>query len=127
MKTVRYYDDIFQAHADREYLAEQGIPAEVFNENTGFVLPITYANPTMRPYIAVPDSCYEQAVELIGPEPEAGDNCPGCGSSDVEVALPKKHRWFTRCIMVPLMLFGTAGGNLRKVCRCNSCGREYRL
>ncbi|MCD8173907.1 MAG: DUF2007 domain-containing protein [Alistipes sp.] len=90
MKTVRFYDDIFQAHAAREYLAEQGIPAEVMNENTGFVLPITYANPSMRPYIAVPDSFYEQAMELIGPQPVMGDTCPECGSGNIVMSLPKK-------------------------------------
>ncbi|MCD8101866.1 MAG: DUF2007 domain-containing protein [Alistipes sp.] len=127
MKTVRFYDDIFQAHADREYLAEQGIPAEVMNENTGFVPPITYANPSMRPYIAVPDTFYEQAVELIGPQPVIGDTCPECGSGDIVISLPKKHRWFTRFIMIPLILLGTAGGNLRKVCRCIDCGTEFRI
>ncbi|MCD8073267.1 MAG: hypothetical protein LUE10_08965 [Alistipes sp.] len=129
MRILRYYDDIFQAHADREYLVSEGVPAEVFNQYTGFALPITFANPTMRPYIGVTDGFYERAAALVPPPQEALSVCPGCGSSELEVpsgANTKKSGRLLRAVLIPLMLILTDMGNKRRLWRCTGCGKEFR-
>ncbi|MCC8036207.1 MAG: hypothetical protein LIO77_09820 [Rikenellaceae bacterium] len=129
MKILRYYDDIFQAQADCQYLVSQGVPAEVFNENTGLVIPITYANPTMRPYIGVGDEFYDRAAELIEPEPVPQSVCPGCGSGEITLGFPardKKTSRIMRAVMLPIMILSSHIGNIRRVWHCRACGKEFR-
>ncbi len=65
MQILKYYDNPLEANIDCELLQAQGITAVVLNENTCFVLPITLANPNMRPCVAVSREDASKAAEIL--------------------------------------------------------------
>jgi hypothetical protein len=66
MKTVGYYDALFEAEMARGLLESEGIEAIVLNENTSSVLPFGDAIASLRPYVVVADEDLERARELLG-------------------------------------------------------------
>ncbi|MCD7970611.1 MAG: hypothetical protein LUF87_09690 [Alistipes sp.] len=66
MKIVKYYDELYLANLDRQLLLDHGIPAEIFNE---IALTAAFAGNSSRPYLAVPDSRYHEAMEILSAKP----------------------------------------------------------
>lgn len=128
MKAVKYFETTFEAGVAQGLLESEGIKAVVLNENIGAAIPITLANPGMRPYVAVSDEDYDRAVELLyGNVPQEITRCPFCGSDELKYGVAGKNGRIhaVKILFVLLSVVGGAAGNLRPVRYCRRCLKEF--
>jgi hypothetical protein len=129
MKAVKYFDTPFEASVARGLLESEGIQAVVLNENIGSAIPITLANPSMRPYVAVADEDYGRAAELLyGTVPGEVTECPECGSKDIKYGIAGRdgRKRAIKIMYVLLSLLGGGStGNIRSVRYCGRCSKEF--
>lgn len=136
MITIKYYDDLVTANIDRELLEEKGIKAFILNENSANVIPISYANPSLRPYIAVSENELKQAVEILGIEPPCENNvinrCPYCGSEKLKFGFRRiKKNSSKNLFSRPAIIFGAlfkdlSRGRISEIAACARCGKEIK-
>lgn len=133
MKILKYYDSLLEADIDREELAANGIKAIVLNENTSTVLPFSYADPSLRPYIVVSGNDTAKAAGILGLDTDEGRRekqaCPCCGSEDLVFGFSdrnKSGKRFTKILLVTGLLFGVHRGGIKEVFTCRECGKEFK-
>lgn len=129
MKTVKYFDNTFQAELARGLLENEGIMAVVLNENLGSVMPYDTAIPSLRPYVAVADADLERAVELLSEadNEQIPSACPACGSANIGIGLKGRNgkracKW--GLLMLGLIAQPLPPDRLANVRYCRNCGHE---
>lgn len=123
MKTVKYFDTTLEAGTALSLLESEGIQAVMLNENIGSAIPITLANPSMRPYIAVADGDYPRAAELLGVDSiEEKHQCPGCGAQEIKYGIAGKSGR-KRAIKLIFVFLSILGGV--PLGYCGTCGTEF--
>ncbi|MDL2319539.1 DUF2007 domain-containing protein [Alistipes sp. OttesenSCG-928-B03] len=130
MKTLRYYDTVFEAEVVRARLEDAGIPATVNNSMRGET-PATPAFNSMRPYISVADRDVGRAIEVlgIGIRGASTGTCPACGSADLHCTLHYKNRTSKVLINLMIALSLISGVNpddrIRREYDCRDCGARF--
>ena len=124
MKTVKYFDNVNDAAVALSFLESEGIEAVILNENLSSVTPIAFANPSMRPYLAVCDEDYARAAELLGVAAEEDVRvCPNCGSAKVRYGITNRKSGRKRAIKLMFVVLSLVGGGaLGNVTACRYCG-----
>lgn len=129
MKTVKYFDSVNDANIALSFLESEGIEGVTLNENISSVTPVAYANPSMRPYIAVRDEDFGRALELLGGTEQAEvTHCPECGSENMKYGFAGKggrKRALKLMFVILSVLGGGPLGNIRASRFCGDCKYEF--
>lgn len=128
MKIIGVFPGGFEAALAKGRLETAGIEACLLNEHANNLIPYGAAIEEMQVRVAVADSDYDRAMEVMG-EVERGNErekvCPFCGSERVVFGLKGPSRWKKIGATILATLTMSPIGKIRCHYFCEACRREF--